>query len=134
MLALFNKPLALLVAGDAAAVVGWPESSIVEFKQTLPGRDARDDTWLAGGGVERYAHDKLLREVVAFTNTSGGHLVLGVAETRDAPAAAQALAPVPRCAELADRLARAAQAIDPPVPLLLVRGIPVQVNDLWVVP
>lgn len=104
----------------------WPESSTVEFKQALPGRDGRDDAWLNGGDVERYARDKLLKEVVAFANTSGGHLVLGVAETREAPASARALTSVLRCAELAVRLARAAQAVDPPVPHLLVRGVPIQ--------
>ena len=92
----------------------------------MPARDGRTDAWLGGGNVEQYARDKLFKEVVAFANTSGGHLVLGVAETKDAPPAAAALMPVPRCVELAERLGRAAQAIDPPIPLLLVPGVPVQ--------
>ena len=33
MLALFNKPLELLMDEDIAAVVGWPESLTVEFKE-----------------------------------------------------------------------------------------------------
>ncbi len=126
MLSLFTKPIELLTAEDATAVVGWPESLTVEFKETLPARDGRTDAWLSGGNVEQYARDKLFKELVAFANTSGGHLVLGVKETKDAPPAAAALAPVPRCVELAERLGRAAQAVDPPIPLLLVRAIPVQ--------
>lgn len=43
MLALFTKPVELLTAEDAAAVVGWPESLTVEFKETLPARDGRTD-------------------------------------------------------------------------------------------
>lgn len=126
MLALFNKPLELLMDEDIAAVVGWPESLTVEFKEALPAREGRTDAWVSGGNIEQYARDKLFKEVVAFANTSGGHLVLGVAETKDAPPTAAALRPIPRCVELADRLGRAAQAIDPPIPLLLVRGIPTQ--------
>ena len=126
MLTLFTKPLEVLTAEDAATIIGWPESLTVEFKETLPARDGRADAWLSGGNFEQYARDKLFKEVVAFANTSGGHLVLGAAETKDAPPAAAALAPLPRCVELGERLARAAQAIDPPIPLLLVRGIPIQ--------
>lgn len=126
MRALFTKSVELLTAEDAAGIVGWPESLTVEFKETLPGRDGRTDNWLNGGNVEQYARDKLFKEVVAFANTSGGHLVLGIKETKDAPPAAATLTLVPRCVDLAERLGRAAQAIDPPIPLLLVCGIPVQ--------
>lgn len=132
MIDLFTKPIEVLSASDAAGVIGWPESLTVEFKETLSAREGRNDTWLSGGGIEQYARDKLFKEVVAFANTAGGHLVLGIAETKDAPAAAAALTPVPRCIDLAERLARAAQAIDPPIPLLLVRGIPIK-DDAGVV-
>jgi predicted HTH transcriptional regulator len=132
MIALFTKSIELLTAEDVTGVVGWPESLTVEFKEALPARDGRNDAWLGGGAVEQYARDKLFKEVVAFANTSGGHLLLGVAETKDAPPAAAALTPVPRCIDLAERLSRVAQVIDPPIPLLLVRGIPVQ-DDAGVV-
>ena len=127
MISLFTKPIDALDAQDAAGVLGWPESLNIEFKRTLPGRNGRLDAWINGGDFESYARDKLFKEVVAFANTSGGHLVLGVAETEGAPPphVATALTPVPRCEELAERLARAAQTIDPPIPLLLVRGIPI---------
>ena len=122
---LLTKPIERVTAAEVEALVGWPETLTVEFKEALPGRDGRPDGWLSGREVENYAKEKLFKEVVAFANTAGGHLVLGIAETDAAPALAASVTPVPRCVDLAERLGRAAaQAIDPPIPLLLVRGVP----------
>jgi hypothetical protein len=131
---LFTKPIEALTATDAVGVIGWPETLTVEFKQDLPGRDGRPDGWVAGRDVENYAKEKLFKEAVAFANTSGGHLLLGVAEEGAPLAHAAEILPVPRCIDLADRLARAAaQAIDPPIPLLLVRGIPTTADGAGIV-
>jgi Putative DNA-binding domain len=121
---LFTKPIELLTADDARSVIGWPESLLVEFKQELPSREGRGDAWTKGGNVEDHAKRGIFKEVVALANTSGGHLVLGIVETKEKPPAAARIAPVPRCVELAERLERSAQSIDPPIPRLLVRGIP----------
>ncbi|HBK08135.1 MAG TPA: hypothetical protein DDZ81_20155 [Acetobacteraceae bacterium] len=121
---IFNKSIESITLSDVQAVIGWPESLVVEYKEQLPGRDGRLDAWLTGGKIETYAKEKLFKEVVALANTSGGHVVLGVAETDDKPPCAARLAPIPRCVDLAERLEQAAQSIDPPIPLLLVRGIP----------
>ena len=121
---LFLKPIETLAADDVRDAIGWPESLVVEYKADLPAREGRGDAWLTGGTVEQIAKEKLFKEVVALANTSGGHLVVGMAETKEKPPAAASIAPIPRCVELADRLERAAQSIDPPIPLLLVRGIP----------
>ncbi len=121
---LFAKPVETLTADDVAGLIGWPESLTVEYKVTLSGQGGRADAWLSGGNVENYARDKLFKEVVAFANTTGGHLVLGVRETKETPPVAEAVVPVPRCVDLAERLTRMAQVIDPPIPLLLVQGIP----------
>ena len=105
---------------DVQTLIGRPKSLQVEFKETLPGRDGRPDPWLdRADDVGRYAKERLFKAIVAFANTSGGHLILGIAENKDKkPASAKAIAPIVRCADLAERLERAAQAIDPPVPLL----------------
>ena len=122
---LFTKPIEEITAADVSGLLGWPESLTVEFKEALSGKDGRPDSWTRGSSdIEPYARNKLFKEVVAFANTSGGHLVLGIAETKAAPPMANSITPVPRCVDLAERLARAAQAIDPPIPLLLVQGVP----------
>lgn len=120
---LFTKPVETLTVADVEGLIGWPESLTVEFKETLSSKDGKPDSWLAGGKVGEYARDKLLKEVVALANTSGGHVVLGIEEEEGATPAARAIKPVPRCADLAQRLSHMAQHIDPPVPLLLVHGI-----------
>ena len=103
--------------------MGWPELLLVEYKAELPGRDGRPDPWIDGSKVGQYALDKLFKELVALANTSGGHLVVGIAELEEAPPVAVSIRPIPRCVDLAERLGRAAQAIDPPIPLLQVRGV-----------
>ncbi len=121
---LFTRPLdGSLDASSAQTLLGWPESSSVEFKQEIPGKDGKPDPWAAGGKYGEYGRDKIFKELVAFANTTGGHLILGVAETRTKPPVAAALAPIPRCHDLAERLSRAAQQIDPPIPNLRVAAV-----------
>ena len=83
MLAAFTKALDQLIADDVQAMIGWPELLIVEFKEDLPERDGRKDGGHTGGNVGEHAKAALFKEIVAFANTAGGHVVLGVAETRD---------------------------------------------------
>lgn len=120
---LFTKPIETLTRTDVESVIGWPESLQVEYKRDLPGKDGRPDPWLTGGKVADFAKEKLFKEIVALANTSGGHLVIGVAETKEGPPTADGISPIPRCVDLAERLEASAQSIDPPIPVLLVRGI-----------
>ena len=70
---------------------------------------------------------------MAFANTSGGHLCLGVSESAESPPVATSIIPVPRCLDLAERLSRSAQTIDPTIPFLQVRGIPIGADGSGVV-
>jgi hypothetical protein len=126
MLSLFTNPLEALEPADVAAIIGWPESLQVEFKRDLAGRDGRLDAWHSGGSVEQIAKVKLLKEIVALANTSGGHLILGIVEGQSLPSLAVEINSLPRCVDLAERLEQIAQSIDPPIPMLQVRGIPMQ--------
>ncbi len=121
---LFTAPLETLTPGDVQALMGWPESLTAEFKREVPGREGRPDAWTTGGKIEDYGRTRLFKEIVALANAAGGHLVIGVDEDSTAsPPTASAITPVPRCAELAERLIQMAQSIDPPIPLLIARGI-----------
>lgn len=131
---LFTKPLELLVKADIEAIIGWPESTVVEYKQDLPGRDTGRSAWHTGGEIEQRAKWGLFKEVVALANTAGGHLVLGITESSgEKPASAASISSIPRCAELADRLSKAAQVIDPPIPQLQVWGVETEADGSGVV-
>jgi predicted HTH transcriptional regulator len=86
---LFTKPWDGLNADDVRGLLGWPESSQVEFKQDIPERNGKRDPWYEGKGFMDYGRDKLFKEIVAFANTLGGHLVLGISEMESKPPTAK---------------------------------------------
>jgi hypothetical protein len=115
---MFGKPLAAISAADIHSLVteAVRESDVVEFKEALSGRGGRDGWHDGATSIGNAARDKLVNEVIAFANAHGGTLVLGIAETDDKPARADKVIPIPRCAELAERVARAlADTVDPPL-------------------
>jgi len=129
-----NKPFHLLDQNDVRELFGWPESSVLEFKETLSGRDGRPNPWLNGGNFDRQSQNDLFKEVVALANAQGGHLVLGIAEDPGPPATAARINPIPRVADLADRLSRAASVtIQPTIPLLMIRGIQTEADGSGVI-
>jgi hypothetical protein len=127
MLAIFTKPLDTVTADDIAMLVTerWPEGYTVEFKKTLPESKGAVDPWITGStSISNYARDKILSEVVAFANSQGGTLILGVDETNEKPPQASAVSALPLVGELARRFEDSARScIDPPLPRLQVRGI-----------
>jgi hypothetical protein len=75
-------------------------------------------------GPGDYAKQNIFKEIVAFANSEGGWVVLGLTETSDHPKRVKGIDPIPDCHELAERLKRAAYDwIDPPIPSLQFRGI-----------
>src|SRR6266851_1095080 len=122
MLAVFTKALDLVTAADIAELPAqtWPEGYEIEFKETLPHRTGGVDPWLSSQGkVGDYARDKILAEVVAFANSQGGSVILGIAETPDNPPRAHAVVPLPRVGDLARAFEdQARSCIDPPLPRL----------------
>ena len=97
----------------------------LEFKRTFSTSDGQPDRWMRDQtGIGRIARDDIAKEVVAFANAYGGVVIIGIDETDDHPKRARRLASVPRVADCAEQLARALRAIiDPPLPMLEVRGI-----------
>ena len=123
---LFDRSLQVIEIGDIESLVarGISESDTVEFKEDLPSKGK--DPWHSGNAVSERARNKLLEELIAFANSLGGWLVLGMAESQDSPPRAFNICPLPRCSDLAMRLEQAAGAlIEPQVPSLRFQGIPI---------
>ncbi|MBN9525063.1 MAG: ATP-binding protein [Alphaproteobacteria bacterium] len=101
------------------------ETATIEFKEALPAENGRSEPWLQGGSkIGDYAKLKLLREIIAFANSYGGHLFVGIEETDGRPASAKAVKPVPRVAELARRFETIIRdSIDPPLSAFDCAGI-----------
>jgi hypothetical protein len=102
----------------------WPETENVEYKAELSRKGDGPDPWYNGGNLSDQARNKLFKELVAFANTSGGRLFIGIGETRERPPRANTIQPVPRCHELAERLEQSlASSIDPPLTFFRVVGV-----------
>jgi hypothetical protein len=125
MRALQSKRARDLSAADIDALCAdkSPESDSIEFKRQLPSKGI-GDPWAEKSDFGSYGRDALLREIVAFANSHGGRVVIGVNETADSPARADSVAPIPNFHDLAERLRLAAgDCIEPPIPLLDIVGV-----------
>ena len=133
---MFTKKLADLTKTDIEHVVvqGIQEGSQVEFKSALSANKG-EHPWYAGKDeIGDKARDKITKELIAFANAHGGTLVLGIKETDEKPARAAEIKPIPRAAELAERLRQAcSDCIDPRLPVLEAEGIPIEEDDSGVV-
>lgn len=119
---IFEKPLEDITKEDIEELLGWPEGETTEFKKTLSGENGEDGSH--GDNVTRDAKKAIFKEIVAFANTAGGHLFLGIEESGEKPPTAQSVKPLPRCVELAESLKRSAySSIDPPIPGLNACGV-----------
>jgi len=127
----FGKPLEQIDAEDIRSLIDTPEGQLFEIKSKLAADKNSSDPWdiAPESGKQRkgpgdYAKENIFKEIVAFANSEGGWLVLGLTETLDHPKRVKDVAPLPDCHALAERLKRAAyEWIDPPLPSLQCRGI-----------
>lgn len=122
---MLGKPLHEIDQNDLQLLCkkSWREDEQFELKQDLPSRSGLD-SWHTAGTISPYARDKILAEVVAFANSYGGDVVIGMAKSLDKPAAAERLNPIPNCADLAERLEdQARSCIEPPIPLLSTHSV-----------
>lgn len=130
MIEMLSKPVDRVGVDDIESLIALkvPESEQIEFKVTLPTKGRSVDPWISGEGrIGNYARDAVLEEVTAFANAFGGMLVLGIREWEARPSVAQEIAPVPRCAELSERLKLIFRdCVEPPLPLIEIAGVPIQ--------
>ena len=107
MIEVLSKPADQIRISDIESLIDSqvPESEQIEFKESLPARRNSTDPWIEGNNtIGNQAKDKILEEVVAFANAYGGVCLLGIKESRTKPPVATEISPIPRCAELAERL------------------------------
>ena len=84
-------------------------------------------TFPQGRPVGRTARDDIAKETVAFANAYGGVILVGIEETDDNPKRAKQIfsRQIPRVVDCAEQLSRCLNGIiDPPLPMLEVRGVP----------
>ena len=124
---LLSKPASEICPADIDAMVAsaLPEGERVEFKRSLPKAKGKPDSWEDGREPGDKAKNEILEEVTAFANAYGGVLMLGVDESSTRPAAAAEIAPIPRCAELAERFKLIFRdCVEPQLPALEVFAVP----------
>lgn len=129
MIPLFTKRLDDLAAEDVGELKRQQiaEGQTVEFKSELMSTKPNGDPWMQGRDeIGLRAKRNLLETVIAFANTDGGNLILGISQTSSKPPRARGVCHVPRCHELAERFRMVARdCIDPRLPSLEVVGIEV---------
>jgi hypothetical protein len=100
------------------------ESLDFELKSTLSTKKGDDDPWLSGGKVGEEARNDLTAEIVAFANTNGGTLVLGIGEDSETKRAKAPIMPLRDCKTLAERLHQTiSDRIEPKLPAFECAGV-----------
>lgn len=135
---MFSKRLDELDATDIRRVVNEQrqEGPELEFKKSLPARkNGGLDPWITNqDSVGDYARNQIIEEVIAFANTYGGILIIGIDETVEKPPRAAEICALPKCADLAERLRlQCRDCIEPEIPQLQVTGVRTNDDDSGVV-
>ena len=104
---ILSQDLNSITANDLAQLCAdrVAEGLTLEFKADLPSRAGKAaDSWYAGKSFSEGARNAIAEEVVAFANTFGGVVLLGINETSDKPSRAESINSLPRVHELARSL------------------------------
>lgn len=132
-----SKPADEIALSDIESLIDsrMPESDRVEYKRSLPATKRADDPWMAGEGrIGDRARNEILEETVAFANAYGGVCLLGIRESDDKPAVAEEILPIPRVAELVERLKMVFRdCVDPQLPRIEIFAVPTDEDQRGVV-
>ena len=106
-----------------------PEGEQIEFKEELQAKgDGSPNPWMEGKNkIGDRAGNEILEEVVAFANAHSGALLLGIRESNTKPSVATSISPIPRCAELAERLKLVFRdCVEPQLPRIEIFAVPTE--------
>jgi hypothetical protein len=105
------KPIDQVTLEDLEGLIStlrFKENEGIEYKSTLPTESGEDDSWIQGETrIGKYAVKKLTAEIIAFANTLGGVLIIGIQENSETPSRPESIKPLPRCHELDLKLMQA---------------------------
>ena len=128
MIEVLSKPAEKIGISDIQSLIASkvPEGEQVEFKESLSTKGGSDDTWvISKGKIGDRAKNALLKEAVGFANAYGGVVLLGIGESKANPPVAARIVPIPRCAELAERLKLVFRdRVEPQLPRIDICGVP----------
>ena len=130
LISVLSKPADQIGVADIQDLISSqvPEGEQIEFKGSLPTDDGSPDRWVTHGDrIGRRAKHTILEESVAFANAYSGALVLGVAESDAIPPVAERTRPIPKCADLAERLNLVFRdGVEPLIPSLEIIAVPTE--------
>lgn len=120
---MFMKPLNQVTLDDIKNLITqwrFKENERIEYKSTLPNNGKNIDLWLKGENkIGDIAISKLVAEIIAFANTQGGTLIIGIQENIEKPPRPDKIIPLPRCHELDQRLMHSiTDSIEPGLPFI----------------
>ncbi len=128
MIAVLSKPADQIGVNNLQELIDSevPESDQIEFKERLSTKGDSDDRWITHGDrLGDRARNELLEEAVAFANAYGGALLLGIVQSGSRPPIAAAISPIPRCADLAERLKLVFRdCVEPQMPIVEIFAVP----------
>lgn len=131
MIGVLEKPVGNISIHDIRQLIDTevPEGQEIDYKVTLPAEEGSVDPWLRGkNGIGKVARNSILEEAVAFANSSGGAVLLGIEETSEEPPTASAIKPIQRCADLVSRLRMAFRdCVEPRIPRVEI--VPISIED-----
>ena len=128
MIEMLSKPIEQIGICDIESLIELKvcENEQIEFKKELPSkRGGTPDPWMSENDqIGDRAKNEILEEVTAFANAFGGVLLLGIQESAAKPPAAKEIKPIPKCAELADRLGKIFRdCVEPQLPLIEIHPV-----------
>lgn len=122
---MFPTRLSEVSASEVLSVVQAEAAETLDFelKRALPSKKGMDP-WMTNGKLGDDAKDELTSEIIAFANTVGGTLIVGIDEDTATKRAKPPLFPIPRCKEAAARMHQAiSDRIEPKLPVFECEGV-----------
>jgi hypothetical protein len=123
---MFPTRLTEVTAGEVQSVIDTEVAETIDFelKRNLPSKKG-SDPWMTGAGrLGDDAKDQLATEIIAFANTAGGTLIVGIGEDTATKRAKPPLFPIRQCKDAAARLHQAiSDKIEPKLPVFECEGV-----------